>query len=840
MIPKLFAANATKFTSNGLGRLSDAVECTVTEERNGPYELYMQYPVTGKHYSDIQISRIIYAVPADGKTGQPFRIYRIEKPLNGIVSIYAEHISYQLNHIPVMPFSATSCTQALTKMVNNSAQANPFTVWTNKSVSGNFNLTEPRAFRALLGGTQGSILDVYGKGEYEFDNYTVKLHLNRGTDTGIVLRYGNNITDLRQDENIETTITGVCPFWHDMTTGETVTLPENAVWSDTAANFPYKRTAVVDFTTDFQEKPTVEQLRARANQYIEDNDIGIPKVSLDVQFVPLWQMDGVSTGNPTRTLILPVSVDGDTVSIDGTVEDGTVTVPGAYWDVTFDDYKVLERVHLCDTLTIRYDALGVDATAKIVKTVYNVLTDRYDSLEVGDARTNLAAQIAGVDDSLERLRAQMENERSTLQAYVDHQTELITGGLGGFVVFNYNSNGTPQELLIMDSADMASAVNVIRMNKNGIGFSHTGYNGPFTSAWTIDGVFNADFIGAGVINANLIKAGLLTDEAGLNSWNLLTGALALSGDITMTKQTTAALVEAKLGRFSYNNYMGVGVSVDGLQIARTANSSTVTNKKSITNNREVIEYTATSSSDSAVGTTELAGMDIRDIHVTGPSSSHATIERVNQNYYSLLRYTNIGSSSASNAGSFTFGGKLFQYQGTGGTADTPVLRVNSSGVFAGNGESSSSSNYMQLNSTAFTVSIGGDKMIYNNPTGYLKVNGRNVAFGSSSSERYKHGVAPLDDERDPHRLLDLEPKQYIYNEGHPLQYKDMEGQTLPGFIAEDVERVYPSAVIRDADGNVESWDERRLIPGMLALIQEQQKRIEKLEEMIGRMMSDAK
>ena len=165
MIPKLFSATATRFTSNGLGRLSDAVECTVTEERNGPYELFMRYPITGKHYADISISKIIYAVPADGKSGQPFRIYRIEKPLNGIVSIYAEHISYQLNHIPVMPFTATSCAAALTQMVSHSAQANPFTVWTDKSVAGNFTLAEPRAFRALLTELSWSTADSHQKGE---------------------------------------------------------------------------------------------------------------------------------------------------------------------------------------------------------------------------------------------------------------------------------------------------------------------------------------------------------------------------------------------------------------------------------------------------------------------------------------------------------------------------------------------------------------------------------------------------------------------------------------------------------------------------------------------------
>lgn len=838
MIPKLFAATATRFTSNGLGRLSDAVECTVTEERNGPYELFMRYPITGKHYADISLSKIIYAVPADGKNGQPFRIYRIEKPLNGIVSIYAEHISYQLNHIPVMPFTATSCAQALTRMVNNSAQANPFTVWTDKETTGNFAVTEPREFRALLGGTQGSILDVYGKGEYEFDGYTVKLHLNRGIDTGVVLRYGKNITDLTQDENIETTITGVCPFWKDQTSGTTVTLPEYAVWSSTAANFPYKRTAVVDFSSDFQTEPTVEQLRQRANKYIEDNDIGIPKVSLDVEFVPLWQMEGVSTGNPTRTLMLPATVDGDTLqNLGGSVSGDTVTLSDAYWDITFDDYKVLERLHLCDTLTVRYDALGVDATAKITKTVYNVLADRYDSLEVGDARTNLAHQIAGVDDTLQNLRAQMQNERSTLQAYVDHQTELITGGLGGYVVFNYNADGQPEELLIMDSDDMTTAVNVIRMNKNGIGFSTTGYNGPFTSAWTIDGVFNADFIGAGSITANIIKGGLLTDEAGKNYWDLVSGDLSMSGEFSMS---TNALT-ANIGDITYTSVNNDGSSTEittqGFKVEPTSGetySALAADGKS---------YIKTSGAISRNGGSPQRRMDFTSTSSGGGRWVHAVTDGAF--YERFVREVGVGAVYAlmydHNAIGYKTNNSSWTY-GTGTATEWPADPGGSGGIYVPYSSQPNfviSANRIAVNKNSangsgqsYTPSIWIDST-------YQKINGQTISFASSSSERYKHDIAPLDDERDPHKLLDLEPKQFVYNKGHPLQYADMEGQTIPGFIAEDVARVYPSAVIRDPDGNVESWDERRIIPGLLALIQEQEKRITRLEKIIERMEQNA-
>lgn len=512
MIPVLYETTETAFTSNGIGRLVDAISCIVTEERNGPYELEMQYPITGRYFSELTHSRIIYAVPSDGTSAQPFRIYRISKPLDGICTIYAEHISYELNHIPVMPFTASSCAAALAGLKTHSGQTNPFSVWTDKSVVGNYTVTEPRSFRDLLGGSSGSILDVYGKGEYEFDKWAVKLYVNRGVNSGVVIRYAKNLTELVNDENIETVYTGVCPFWKDNQTGTLVTLPEVAVWADTAANYPYKRTKIIDASDQFQSTPTVAQLRQWATNYITNNDIGIPKVNIDFSFVPLSQTYGASVGYPLAVLVLPsATVNGDTVEgVDGSVDGDTLYLDGARWALTTEDYRTLERIHLCDTISVVYDALGVSATAKVIKTFYDVLRDRYESLEVGDARTSLATQIVDIETSIKEQTVDLDIS-DELREYVDHQTALLTGGLGGYVVMHSSTGGEePDEILIMDTDDTDTATNIIRMNRNGIGFSSSGYSGPYVSAWTIDGVFNTAFIGAGSITGNQIRAGSIT------------------------------------------------------------------------------------------------------------------------------------------------------------------------------------------------------------------------------------------------------------------------------------------------------------------------------------------
>ena len=500
MIPILYAPNTTTFTTNGLGRLADAITCTVTEERNGKYELEMEYPVNGIHYSDIQSSAIIYAVPADGKHAQPFRIYRIDKLINGRIKIYAEHITYQANHIPVAPFTANSCVAAMAGLANNVMAPNPFTLWTDKQNIAEYNQEVPESIRARLGGQDGSILDLYG-GEYEWDHYTIKLHNARGSDNGVSLRYGKNITDLSQEHNITTTYTAVCPYYKVSEDESCITLPENYISSDNAGNYPYLRIKTVDMTKEFEEGEdvTVAALREKTRAYIQRNNIGIPKVSIKVSFVALWQTD------------------------------------------EYKEIAPLERVNLCDTVTVIFDKLGVSAKAKVIKTVYNVLVDRYNSIELGESKSTMSTKIISQEKEIE---SELTNH---MQKAIKHATELITGGLGGYVVFKYNANGKPEEILVMDTPSTDTAVNVIRINKNGIGFSRNGYNGPFRTAWTIDSHFVADFIDTGTLNADLIKAGMLQDEAGNNYWDMITGDFQLSARAIVGGSTVASKNDVATG-----------------------------------------------------------------------------------------------------------------------------------------------------------------------------------------------------------------------------------------------------------------------------------------------------
>lgn len=475
----LYPSNENTFADNGLGALSDAISCTVTEARNGEFELQMEYPLTGLHYGDIANRCIITAKPNPYADPQPFRIYRITKPLGGRVTVYAQHISYDLSGVTVEPFSASSVTGAFAEIAAKSTDNNLFTFWTDSQDTGDMTVSVPSSVRSILGGQEGSILDTYG-GEYEFDGYTVRLWSQRGKNSGVTIRYGKNLTSLEQDENISSVATGVYPYWAGQD-GELVTLPEKTV--DAPGTYDFEYYIPLDLSSEFETQPSVDQLRERAEKYVKDNNIGIPTVSLSVAFQPLDQTE------------------------------------------EYKDIALLERVNLCDTVTVEYPALGVSATAKCIKTVYDALKDRYTSVDLGDAKTNLVDTVIRQDKEIEKVPT-----TSAMQQAILNATNLITGNKGGYVVLrDTNGDKEPDEILIMDNADITQARKVWRWNSGGLGYSSTGYNGPYGTAITQDGAIVADYITTGSLNANLIKSGMIIGQSNPNAYfNLDSGELSAS------------------------------------------------------------------------------------------------------------------------------------------------------------------------------------------------------------------------------------------------------------------------------------------------------------------------
>lgn len=560
MKPILFEYNETSFTTNGIGRLSDATSCIVTEERNGAYELAMEYPEGGQHANDIEIERIIWAKPAALMDPQPFRIYKITKPLNQLFKVYARHISYDLNYITVNPCGPyQSNLLALQGMVANANGIGNFVLGTvGSGPTASFSVSEPASFRNWIGGREGSILDVYG-GELEWDKFTIKLLAARGINRGLVLRYGKNITDISKEQGIDHTISGVCPFMR-AGDGSVITLQQHVVWRSTITQ--PARAVGMDFSSYIDEQAIREAhpdetdqqinyrlanaLQAAAEAYVANELPASPTDNIEVAFVNL----------------------GDT-----------------------EEYKdmaaIFTQAALCDTVTIIYPRLDIQTTAKIIKTEYNVLLERFEKLTIGKARATLGdklteissgattyinntnaqqnasttrkvedAEAAAIDEANQYAEEQaaaaeaaaIETAQENLETAIAANTDLITGVDGGYIRINRDVNGKPFEILIMDDPDVSRAVKVWRWNINGLGYSSTGYNGPYTTAMSMAGIFNTDFIAAntlsgvtimagtlnagkittGYLDASIIKTNALTDRDGVNSINMQTGSFSLA------------------------------------------------------------------------------------------------------------------------------------------------------------------------------------------------------------------------------------------------------------------------------------------------------------------------
>lgn len=349
MIPVLMPANVSPSTMhlNGYGFLKDCISCKVTEELNRTYEAELTVP-----YDSIRTVQVgIYEVPAepdmclklkagDGRESQLFRIYRITKPLNGIVKIYAQHISYDLALNPVESINLSNVTvsRALSRLLSAARYNHNFTAETDKMTRSNLQILKPHSVREILGGIDGSILDNFG-GEFEFDNFKVKLWNARGSNSGVTIYYGKNLTDFNIDTNIQNTYTGVYPFAE--VEDEIVTIPQGVIETTTFSNYAEPRILVLDLSDKFETLPTSQQVENAALNYMNSNGIDNVYQNLKINFIQLWNTE------------------------------------------EYKHMAGLEKVNIGDTITVRYFRLGINAQAKVVKTVYNSLTEQYESVEIG-------------------------------------------------------------------------------------------------------------------------------------------------------------------------------------------------------------------------------------------------------------------------------------------------------------------------------------------------------------------------------------------------------------------------------------------------------------------------
>ena len=439
-------------TSNGLGHISP-LSCPVTEVLNGEYEAELTVSANDKYFSLLSVGSLL-EIELDAVRGkQIFEIYFISKPINEIVTIKAQHITYRLGKTPVGVFSSTGAVSTVNNLLSHVIGTTEFTMTTDiTNTTSNFSLDIPRYFREILGGYEGSMLDVF-RGEYEWDNLTIRMLAHRGSDNGVRIAYGKNLTDFNQEENNQEVYTSVLGY----AVVDDITYTGNVYDKIVSTN---KRVKIVDFSSDYEsgQTPTVSELTDKAEAYADNNDIENPNVNITISFVPLYQTE------------------------------------------EYKNIAPLERVNLGDTVHVYFDKLGVEASARVVKTVWNVLTQKYDSVELGSVKANLNTVInESMQDVKEDIMSSVDLDTGFVEAELTELGDLVVNGLGLFITKNVLIDGSEKIVLHNKPALVDSNIQYY-ISANGLVVS-TDYGQTWNAGFTPEGdaVLNA-------LSANIIRA----------------------------------------------------------------------------------------------------------------------------------------------------------------------------------------------------------------------------------------------------------------------------------------------------------------------------------------------
>lgn len=599
MIPVLYSPTETDFTTFGLGALPDAISPHVVEERNGEFTFEMQYPIDGVNYDLIGMRSIIKALPSPKKNPQPFRVYRISKPINGIVTVSARHIRYDLEGVPVYPFTSSSLFTALSAIKANMMVENPFNFYTDKTSNVGMTSTTPAPTTSLLGGHQGSLLDVYG-GEYDYDGFDIFLKASRGQSTNVVIRYGVNLIDIEQEENCSNVYTGVLAFWKSGTDDSSVTGDLQSV-----GTFDFTRIKLIDRSANYMDPPTKAMLNNDAVSYINEAKVGVPKVSINLKFVDLQQIE----------------------------------------EYTLDGYTL----KLCDLVTVEFEKLGVSTTAKIIRTDFDVINERYISLDIGDSRSSMADTIIGISTKAESAPTATEMQQAIVAT-----TAAITGANGGAVrTLDTNNDGLPDTLYVADNPDPLLASKVWRFNYEGWGASENGYAGPFTMGATFLQGFIADFITAGTLNAdrigaNSIAVSKLSGKIENGEWEIDfdNGTLTI-GSISASEITSGVLDASEITVLNLN---ADNITTGTLNVLRIADSSLTGSKlaDSTITGGKISDLTITGGkiADTTLPGGKLENHTLNDLQISGSSLSTASLDT---NINRSLGYADYSNSVFQNA-----------------------------------------------------------------------------------------------------------------------------------------------------------------------------------------------
>ena len=765
MIPILYQTltEGTVPTNYGLGALTDCIAAKSDEELNGKNELTFTYPANGAHAEEIQPNRFIKAKPNYTDNPQLFRIYKVGKTINGKFEVKTQHISYDLSGKIITTGSANNCAAACALL---QAKAGNFTINTDKTTSAAFAITAPSSVRSWFGGKEGSLLDVYG-GEWKYDNYTASLKNARGSDRGVNIRYGKNLTQLSQELDMSNLVTGIVPYYIDQNGTKTV-----GAKVSTGLTLDVARDIAVDFTQDVDPDSgtaITTQLATLATNYKNTHNLTAIQNSITLDFV----------------------------------QSGELT----------------ERVDLGDTVHIYFEALGISAAMKCVATTWDVLAERYTKTTFGVRKVNIADTIAQTTKDL----TQVPSSSYMVEA-IAHATELITGNLGGYVILHdSNGDGEPDEILIMNTADISTATQVWRWNKNGLGYA-TSYAGTYGTAITADGKIVANYIATGTLDCSKITVSHLS--ASSIDTGTLSASYIKSGTLDCSLMTVSNLSASSINTGTLNaNLIKAGT------ISDTGGNSSIDMTTGVATLKDLVaKNTFTHKDSNNVTRTQIAhtaanGTTLKFLKQDGNVQAEIA---ANPTYGGTLKFYNLSNKNTVGLYTGTDGGQLDLKNSSGTVFLSLYPSPGVGGVVSVKNSSETSVAWLMTASQqqgyfALANSSGTQTIFGNGQTGGLVC----VSLTQTSSRKVKKNIEPMTSD-EARKALELEPVSFDYK-------NEDQGKDRRGFIAEDVAKVLPNIVTPEGEETPAALDYVQLIPYLVKIVQDQAKDIEELKKKIEQL-----
>lgn len=491
MIPVIFKPGEKDFSTNGLGRLIDATRCEVTEEANGKYELELDYPAISK-FSDYFVNG--YQIKAKPNDLEDYHIFEIKQTYkdtftNSIV-VYAQSRTYKLGNrqVRLVTVDNKNGLEAMRLIESNMDEPCDIKLFSDINTASS-TIFEARNVLNCIAGEQGSLLQYWG-GEIKREPFKLSLLKRRGRDKVGTVRYGKDLSGLTIKFDWQSIITKVLPFaeLQSGVDGTSQRIYGNAVKSEYIKNYPDVYAQYVQFTED-QGVKDLSSLNKVASKYFTAINPGCdkPKVSIELEIEKLTDSEEAK------------------------------------------EFAKMRNYNLFDTFNVYHKLYDIDIDTKVTGIVYDSLTEKTKKITAGD--TQIAFYKQQNQDFQEAIKTL--TKKDYMSNFIDYITDLINGVKGGSIL-QYPKN-RPHTLYFMDTDSTDTAKNVIAINNQGIGFSTTGWKGPFRNAWTIDGILNADFIRAGKIRSDIFETSfnsygdiLRLVNGALQAWNGKTKIMELT------------------------------------------------------------------------------------------------------------------------------------------------------------------------------------------------------------------------------------------------------------------------------------------------------------------------